>query len=72
VFTGKSDNTFLNISATYPNQTFTGWIAPASEMVKSPMLTDTERKDVRITGRTEMYKGKPEIRVNAAEQIEVE
>jgi PAS domain-containing protein len=26
VFTSKSGSTFLNIGATYPNQTFTGWI----------------------------------------------
>ena len=28
VFTSKSGNTFLNIGAAYPNQTFTGWIPP--------------------------------------------
>jgi DNA/RNA endonuclease YhcR with UshA esterase domain len=27
---------------------------------------------VKITGRIEMYKGKPEIRINATEQLEVE
>lgn len=26
VFTSKTGNTFLNIGASYPNQTFTGWI----------------------------------------------
>jgi hypothetical protein len=26
VFTSTSGNTFLNIGAAYPNQTFTGWI----------------------------------------------
>jgi hypothetical protein len=26
VFTSKSENTFLNIGASYANQTFTGWI----------------------------------------------
>jgi bifunctional non-homologous end joining protein LigD len=30
VFTSKSGNTFLNIGAAYPNQTFIGWIPPAS------------------------------------------
>jgi hypothetical protein len=30
VFTSKNDNTFLNIGAAYPNQTFTGWIPPTS------------------------------------------
>jgi hypothetical protein len=36
VFTSKSGNTFLNIGATYPYQTFTGWIPPASPVSKSP------------------------------------
>jgi hypothetical protein len=28
VFTSKNGNTFLNIGAAHPNQTFTGWIPP--------------------------------------------
>src|SRR5947209_435573 len=67
VFTSKSGNTFLNIGATYPNQTFTGWIPPASPVSKSPLLTGIEGKHVKISGRIEMYQGKPEIRINAAE-----
>jgi DNA/RNA endonuclease YhcR with UshA esterase domain len=54
------------------NQTFTGWIPPASPVSKSPILSDIEGKKVKITGRIEMYKEKPEIRINAAEQVEVE
>ncbi len=72
VFTSKSGNTFLNIGASYPNQTFTGWIPPASPVSKSPVLSDIEGRKVKITGRIEMYKGKPEIRINAASQLEVE
>ena len=72
VFTSKSGNTFLNIGASYPNQTFTGWIPPASPVSKSPTLSDIEGKHVKIIGRIEMYKGKPEIRINAASQLEVE
>ena len=65
-------NTFLNIGAAYPNQTFTGWIPPASPVSKLPLLSGIEGKHVKITGRIEMYEGKPEIRINAAEQLEVE
>jgi hypothetical protein len=72
LFTSKAGNTFLNIGAAYPNQTFTGWIPPASAVSKSSMLSDIENKHVRITGRIEMYKGKPEIRINAASQLQVE
>src|SRR3981189_2605662 len=57
VFTSKSGNTFLNIGAAYPNQTFTGWIPPASPVSKSPLISSIEGKHVKITGRIEMYKG---------------
>jgi hypothetical protein len=32
VFTSKSGNTFLNIGAAYPNQTFTGWIEVVTKL----------------------------------------
>jgi hypothetical protein len=32
VFTSTSGNTFLNIGAAYPNQTFTGWIHVAWQL----------------------------------------
>jgi len=51
---------------------FTRWIPPASAVSKSEVLSDLEGKRVKITGRIEMYSGKPEIRTNAAEQLEVE
>jgi DNA/RNA endonuclease YhcR with UshA esterase domain len=38
---------------------------------KSPVLSGIEGKHVKITGRIEMYKGKPEIRINAAEQLQI-
>jgi DNA/RNA endonuclease YhcR with UshA esterase domain len=36
------------------------------------LLPDVEGKKVKITGRIEMYKAKPEIRINAASQLKVE
>jgi hypothetical protein len=36
------------------------------------MLSGIEAKRVKVTGRIEMCKGKPEIRINAAEQLEIE
>jgi hypothetical protein len=71
VFTSKSENTFLNIGAAYPNQTFTGWIPPASPVNKSPLLSGIEGKQVKVTGRIETYKGKPEIRLNAASHLKL-
>jgi hypothetical protein len=49
VFASKSGNTFLNLGATYPNQTFTGWIPPASPVNKSPMLSRIEGKRVKVS-----------------------
>jgi DNA/RNA endonuclease YhcR with UshA esterase domain len=72
VFTSNKGNTFLNIGAAYPNQTFTGWIPTASPVSKSPLVSGIETKHVKITGRIEMYRGKPEIRINAATQLDVE
>jgi DNA/RNA endonuclease YhcR with UshA esterase domain len=37
--------------------------------LKSPALSGIEGKHVKITGRIEMYKGKPETRIDAASQI---
>ena len=38
VFTSSKGNTFLNFGAAYPNQTFTGWIPPSSELSGTPLL----------------------------------
>ena len=43
---------------------------PASAVSKSTVLVDIEGKRVKIIGRIEIRKGKPEIRINAAPQIE--
>jgi hypothetical protein len=72
VFTSTKGNTFLNFGAAYPNQIFTGWIPPGSPVNKSAILSGIAGKKVKITGRIELYKGKPEIRINAAEQLEIE
>jgi hypothetical protein len=42
VFTSNKGDLFLNIGAAYPNQTFTGWIPPASPVSKSPTLAGIE------------------------------
>jgi DNA/RNA endonuclease YhcR with UshA esterase domain len=38
----------------------------------SKRLSGIEGKKVKITGRIELYKGKPKIRINAASQLEIE
>jgi hypothetical protein len=72
VFTSKNGNTFLNIGAAYPNQTFTGWIPNSSPVKDSAVLDGIEGKHIKITGQIGMHKDKPEIRINAASQLEIE
>jgi len=45
---------------------------PNTELAKSALLSDIEGKHVKVSGRIEMYKGNPEIRINAASQLEIE
>ncbi len=61
VFTSKSGNTFLNVGGSYPNQTFTDWIPPASPVSKSPTLSGIEGKRVKITGRIEIIRESPKF-----------
>jgi hypothetical protein len=64
-------NIFLNFGAAYPNQVFTGWIPPGSSAQNSPYLDGIEGKNVQIHGRVELYRGKPEIRIDSEEQLYV-
>jgi hypothetical protein len=47
VFASKNGKTFLNIGAAYPNQTFTGWLPPASPASNSPILADIEAPAIK-------------------------
>ena len=69
IFTSKSGNTFLNFGAAYPDQTFTGWIPSGTVLTSDPFLQSLQGKKVKITGRIELYRGKPEIKVLSKDQI---
>jgi hypothetical protein len=69
VFTSKNGNTFLNFGAAYPGQTFTGWIPKDSPGAGDPALSSLEGKRVKITGKIDLYRGKPEIKISSKEQI---
>jgi len=56
LFTSKSGNTFLNVGAAYPGQTFTGWIPPASPVSKSPLLSGIEGRRVKILVKSSCIK----------------
>jgi DNA/RNA endonuclease YhcR with UshA esterase domain len=72
VFTSKNGNTFLNFGGDYPDVTFVVWIPQDAPEAADPNLASLEGKKVKIVGTIQLYRGKPEIKVNTKEQIVVE
>jgi len=74
--TGKVDgfhqsgkgNIFLNMGGAYPNQTFTAFIPSGSASLFSN-AAQYEGKTVSVSGKIQLYKGKPEIIVTSPGQI---
>jgi DNA/RNA endonuclease YhcR with UshA esterase domain len=62
-------NTFINFGGVYPNQTFTGWVPAGTPLASDASLQLLKGKKVKITGRIELYRGKPEIKVLSKSQI---
>jgi DNA/RNA endonuclease YhcR with UshA esterase domain len=61
-------NIFLNMGGKYPNQSFTAFIPSASAgQFSNPQQYDGQT--VSVTGKIELYKGKPEIIVKSPSQI---
>jgi DNA/RNA endonuclease YhcR with UshA esterase domain len=52
----------------YPNQCFTGFI-PSGSAAQFPNAQQYDGKTVGVTGKIQLYKGKPEIIVNSPSQI---
>jgi DNA/RNA endonuclease YhcR with UshA esterase domain len=69
VSTSKKGNTFINFGGVYPNQTFTGWIPAGTPLASDSSLLSLEGKKIKIVGRIELYRGKPEIRILSRSQI---
>ena len=69
VSTSRKGNTFINFGGVYPNQTFTGWIPSGTPLASDASLQSLQGKRIKITGRIELYRGKPEIRVLEKSQI---
>jgi len=61
---------FLNMGGAYPNQAFTAFI-PAGSASQFPNAQQYDGKTVAVTGKIQLYKGKPEIIVNSPSQITV-
>jgi DNA/RNA endonuclease YhcR with UshA esterase domain len=69
VTTSRKGNTFINFGGVYPNQTFTGWIPTGTPLATDDSIPTLKGKKMKITGRIELYRGKPEIRVLSKSQI---
>ena len=69
VSTSRKGNTFINFGGAYPNQTFTGWIPAGTPLAADASIPILQGKKIKITGRVELYHGKPEIRVLSKSQI---
>ena len=69
VSTSQKGNAFINFGGVYPNQTFTGWIPTGTPLASYTSLQLLKGKKIKITGRIELYRGKPAIRVLSKSQI---
>ena len=69
VTTSRKGNTFINFGGVYPNQTFTGWIPAGTPLATDASIPTLQGKKIKITGRIELYRSKPEIRVLSKSQI---
>jgi DNA/RNA endonuclease YhcR with UshA esterase domain len=62
---------FINFGRDYPNQTFAGFIEAGSKIANDKRIAELQGKLVAITGKIELYQGKPEIKVTSTDQIKV-
>jgi DNA/RNA endonuclease YhcR with UshA esterase domain len=60
--------TFIDMGGKYPDNTFTAVIL-AADAAKFPGVTSLNGKTVDVTGKVQLYKGKPEILLTDAAQI---
>jgi hypothetical protein len=61
-------NIFLNMGGKYPNQAFTAFI-PSGSAAQFPNAQQYDGRTVAVTGKIQLYKGKPEIIVTSPSQI---
>jgi hypothetical protein len=71
VSVSKKGHAFLNFGGHYPNQIFTGFV-PAQNVAKvggEEFLRSLAGSPITLTGKIELYKGRPEIVISSPEQI---
>jgi DNA/RNA endonuclease YhcR with UshA esterase domain len=65
----KGQPTFLNLGRPYPNQVFTALIWGSDRSKFGTPETALSGKQVCVTGRIQLYRGKPEIVVHDTNQL---
>ena len=65
----KGQPTFLNLGKPYPNQVFTAVIWGSDRSKFGSPETSLNGKQVCVTGRIQLYRGKPEIVVRDTNQL---
>jgi DNA/RNA endonuclease YhcR with UshA esterase domain len=68
VHVARSGTTFLNFGAAYPNQTFTAVIFQSAAS-RFPNVKQWDGRRVRVSGEVRLYRGKPEIVLDAPAQL---
>ena len=65
-----SKQVFLNFGAPFPNHDFTA-VVFANDRKKFGDLAGLRGKSVRVTGKIEDYRGKPEIKLTSLDQLAI-
>jgi hypothetical protein len=71
VKTGRGGVTFLDMGGAFPDNVFAAVIFP-SDLAKFPGAKTLKGKTVAISGPVELYQGKPEIILKAADQLKAD
>jgi DNA/RNA endonuclease YhcR with UshA esterase domain len=69
VTTSPLGTAFINFGGEYPNQVFAGFISTESKLANNERLAMLQGKIIDIIGTIELDRGKPEIKVMSADQI---
>ena len=69
VRTSPLGTAFINFGRDYPNQTFAGFIAAGSKIATDKEIAALQGKIIGITGKIELHRGRPEIKVLSMNQI---
>lgn len=69
IATGRSGTVFIDVGGHFPNNGFAAVIF-AADRSKFPDLKTLDGKTVAITGAVSLYRGKPEIILKSADQIQ--